>query len=123
MRNPLLSMLIVVLAPMCASAYEVEIDGRVYAITSGAEHSVGSSVRRIILGDAELSQCRRYRDAGEPSSGGDFVVLYGSELKALYTDAPVAIHLLPFRYSITTSDGDIVCLPYLPSPIFASNFE
>ncbi len=107
-----------------ASAYELMIDQRLYRIDiESPSHSLGSATRSIALPDAELMQCRRYADGSAPSLRGIFDIRYGSAGGIFSTDEAISLQLVPFRYSVTTIDGDLVCLPYLPSPVFGDGFE
>jgi len=114
---------ILLLLPLQASAYELVIDGRSYQIAGTAEHTFSTENGLITLLDAELSSCRRYRDGGPPSMSGATRLRYGTQGRELSSNAIVELRVAPFRYVVNTVDGDIVCLPNLPSPIFGNGYE
>ena len=63
------------------------------------------------------------RDGTSPSLSGATRIRYGALGQEISTDDDITIELVPFRYVITTVDGDIVCAPYLPDALFAAGFE
>lgn len=107
-----------------ATAYQLQIDGRMYGISfEAAAHDFVPGDGPFNLVDANLLNCQRVRDGASPTLTGATRIRYGGAGQEISTDADITIELVPFRYVITTVDGDIVCAPYLPDALFAAGFE
>jgi hypothetical protein len=122
MRFGMLLLLLIFAAD--SSAYQLQLDGRTYGIAIEATtHDFIPGDGPFNLVDAHLFNCQRARDGASPSLNGATRIRYGLLGEEISTDVDITIELVPFRYLITTVDGDIVCAPYLPDLVFAQGFE